>query len=138
MNHELLQMVNYEQVFSPQVIEKIQELFDIDVSTEECLEFIDKFGEQDFLQYYDKFVEFDHLFGKNVNIDILIDFYSGLSFLDLFFYGKYSSREFFIEEIFGGGVNEIIAIDWQQTIANASKLYDFIPTPTNEYYIFRK
>ena len=100
MNNELLQIVNYEQVFSPQVIEKIQELFDIDVSTEECLEFIDKFGEDDFLQYYDDYIDFDHEVGKYVNIETLIDFYSGLSFLDLEFYGKYTSQVDFIEKYY--------------------------------------
>ena len=53
MNTDLLYTINkklqYEAIFSSPVIEKIQELFDIDVSTEECLEFIERFGENEFL-----------------------------------------------------------------------------------------
>jgi hypothetical protein len=137
MNHELLQMVNYEQVFSPQVIEKIQELFDIDVSTEECLEFIDKFGEDDFLQYYDDYIDFDNELGKYVNIETLIDFYSGLSFLDLDFYGKYTSQVDFIEKHYELDLPPVIIIDWQQTTSYVSKLFDFVPCGDG-YYVFRK
>ena len=137
MNHELLQMINYEQVFSPQVIEKIQELFDIDVSTEDCLEFIDKFGEDDFLQYYDDYIDFDDEVGKYVNIQTLIDFYSGLSFLDLEFYGRYTSQVDFIEKYYEIDLPPVIIIDWEQTTSYVSKLFDFVPYKDG-YYVFGK
>jgi hypothetical protein len=137
MNNELLQIVNYEQVFSPKVIEKIQELFDIDVSTEEILEFIDKFGEDDFLQYYDDYIDFDHEVGKYVNIEKLIDFYSGLSFLDLEFYGKYTSQVEFIERYYELDLPPVIIIDWEQTTSYVSKLFDFVPYGDG-YYVFGK
>ena len=137
MNNELLQIVNYEQVFSPQVIEKIQELFDIDVSTEECLEFIDKFGEDDFLQYYDDYIDFDHEVGKYVNIETLIDFYSGLSFLDLEFYGRYTSQVDFIEKYYKLDLPPVIIIDWEQTTSYVSNLFDFVPCDDG-YYVFGK
>ena len=137
MNHELLQMVNYEQVFSPQVIEKIKELFDIDVSTEDCLEFIDRFGQDDFLQYYDDFIDFDNEVGKYVNIETLIDFYSGLSFLDLEFYGKYTSQADFIEKYYELDLPPVIIIDWEQTTSYVSKLFDFVSCEDG-YYVFGK
>lgn len=136
MNHELLQIMNYEQIFSPKVLEKIQELSDIDVSVEECLEFIDRFGEQDFLEYYESYVDFESDF-KFVNIQTLIDFYSGLSFLDLEFCGEFLSQKHFIEMYYNIYLSSVISIDWGQTILNVSKVFDFIPYE-NSFYIFSK
>lgn len=127
MNHELLQIVNYEQVFPPKVIKKIQELFDIDVSTEEILEFIDRFGEDDFLEYYDDFTDFDREFGGYVDIETLIEFYSGLSFLDLEFYGVYTSQVDFIEKYYEIDLPPVIIINWEETISYVSKLFDLVP-----------
>lgn len=136
MNHELLQIMNYEQIFSPKVVEKIQELSDIDVSVEECLEFIDRFGEQDFLEYYESYVDFESDF-KFVNIQTLIDFYSGLSFLDLEFYGEFPSQKHFIEMYYNIYLSPVISVDWDQTVLNASKFFDFIPYKDG-FYIFNK
>lgn len=136
MNHELLQIMNYEQIFSPKVVEKIQELSDTDVSVEECLEFIDRFGEQDFLEYYESYVDFESDF-KFVNIQTLIDFYSGLSFLDLEFHGEFPSQKHFIEMYYNIYLSSVISVDWDQTILNVSKFFDFIPYKDG-FYIFNK
>jgi hypothetical protein len=141
MNTELLYTVNkdlqYEMIFSPQVIQKIEELFDIDVSTEECLEFISKFGEQEFLDHFEDLIDFEYEF-KFVNIQTLIDFYSGLSFLDLDFYGQFPSRREFIEMHYClDDMDSVIIIDWNQTISQVSEIFDFIPSDDG-FYVFCK
>jgi hypothetical protein len=131
--------MHYEMIYSPDVVERLKELVEADYSAKDCLDFIDNYGEEDFLEYYDILVEFesDH---KSVNIQTLINYYSNFSFLDLEFMGEYPSERSFIEYYYCeiDRLSPLIIIDWQETISRVKKLFDFVPTNSGFFYIFAK
>lgn len=130
--------MKYECVYSPESVERLKELVEADYCAEDCLDFIDKYGEQDFLEYYDLFIDFQEDV-RYVNTQILIDYYSGFSFLDLEFYGEYKTQESFIERYYElDTLPPVIIIDWEKTFGYIKELFDFIPTDNNSFYIFGK
>jgi len=142
IENRMYEIVNmkYECVYSPEVVERLKELVEIDYPAEECLDFIDKYGEKDFLEYYDYFVDFESDF-KYVNTQLLIDYYSGFSFLYLDFYGEYKTKESFIETYYLlENLPPVISIDWEKTFNYVKELFDFIPSgkDQNSFYIFGK
>jgi hypothetical protein len=66
----------------------------------------------------------------------LIEYYSGFSFLDLEFYGEYKTERDFIEQYYEINLAPVIIIDWDQTINQVKKLFDFIPSTSKTFYIF--
>lgn len=130
--------MKYECVYSPEVVERMRELVEIDYPAEDCLDFIDKYGEQEFLDYYDLFVDFEKDC-KNVNTQVLIDYYSGFSFLDLEYYGEFPTQQSFIQMYYElERLPDIIIIDWEETIKYVKQLFDFVPSNKNSFYIFGK
>jgi hypothetical protein len=47
--------MNYEMLYSQDVIERMHDYNEADYCSDDCLAFIDKYGEADFLQYYDDY-----------------------------------------------------------------------------------
>jgi hypothetical protein len=130
--------MKYECVYSPEVVERMRELVEIDYPAEDCLDFIDNYGEQEFLDYYDLFVDFESDC-KNVNTQVLIDYYSGFSFLDLEYYGEFPTQQSFIQMYYElERLPDIIIIDWEETIKYVKQLFDFVPSNKNSFYIFGK
>lgn len=131
--------MTYECVYSPQVVERIKELVETDYPVENCLDFIDSYGEQDFFNYYDLFVDFELDF-KSIDTGVLIDFYSGFSFLDLEFMGEYSDEKSFIRKYYNelDILPPVISIDWEETIQQVKKFFDFVPSKKQTFYIFCK
>ena len=127
--------LKYECVYSPIIVKRIKELMEIDYPVDDCLDFVDLYGEKDFLDYYDLFVDFQHEYRK-INVNTLIEYYSGFSFLDLEFYGEYKTERDFIEQYYEINLAPVIIIDWDQTINQVKKLFDFIPSTSKTFYIF--
>lgn len=128
--------MKYEMVYSPEVVEEIKEWVSIDHSAEDCLDFVDRYGEEAFLEHYEAYVDFDQDY-PTIDLDILFDYYSGFDYLYLSFYGEYSSIQAFIEHYYIelDALPPIIMIDWEQTISQVEKLFDFIPTKKNTIYV---
>jgi hypothetical protein len=130
--------MKYECVYSLEVVERIQELAESDYSVDDCLDFIDKYGEEEFFQYYDLLVDFEEDC-KNVDTSILIDYYSGFSFLDQEYYGEYPCEQSFIEKYYEvEDFPSVVTIDWDKTINQVKQLFDFIPTGKQSLYVFGK
>jgi hypothetical protein len=131
--------MKYESVYSPEVVERMKELSEIDYPIDDCLDFIDKYGEEEFLEYYDLLVDFEHDF-RNVETQVLIDYYSGFSFLDLEYYGEFPSEKAFIEMYYPelDGLPAVLIIDWESTIRYVQELFDFVPSGKNAFHIFGK
>lgn len=128
--------LKYECVYSPEVVKEIQELVNEDYSPDECLDFIDQYGEEAFLEHYVNFGAFEYENPK-IDLEILIEYYSGFDFLYHHFYGEYKTKQAFIEHYYVelDALPPIIMIDWNSTISYVEKIFDFVPTKKNTFYV---
>ena len=131
---------HYEMLYSPEVIEKIKEYCDIDHDSDSCLEFIDKYGEADFLEYYDDYLDFDQLYGSRIDLDELVSFFSGFSFLYVDFYGDYDSvQDFAIKFYRLEELPEFLYIDWDMSIDCLKDQYEFVfHNKNHKFLVFGK
>lgn len=133
---EIIQMT-YETIFPKEVIELMKDLAEADYSMDDMVEFIQQYGEKEFLENYEfvKCYEFDY----KVNAQVLYDYYSGFDFLDMEFWGSYNSKEHFAKDFcYYDDLSNYLYVDWEKTIENLEKDYDMIETPYNNVIVIRK
>jgi hypothetical protein len=128
--------MNYETLYSQEVIERMKEYNEADYCSDDCLVFIDKYGEADFLQYYDDYLDFDDLYGSQLDLDELVSYFSGFSFLHTVFYGVYDSPQDFAVKFYK--LEELpvfLYIDWDISIDNLKDQYEFVFNNKNQNFL---
>ncbi len=118
---------SYKEILKPETVEFIDGLVDEGYEIVDILEFIDEHSEEDFVTYYEAYVEQ----GENLGYDVVDAFVKENGFCDVehcedAFVGSYRSGADFAEEFYNEQYNlpcEIV-VDWEQTW-DSSLYYDF-------------
>ena len=127
---------HYEMLYSQEVIERMKDYDDADYCSDDCLVFIDKYGEADFLQYYDDYLDFDDLYGSQLDLDELVSYFSGFSFLHTTFYRVYDSPQDFAVKFYK--LQELpvfLYIDWDISIDSLKDQYEFVFNNKNQNFL---
>ena len=118
---------NYKEIFSAEVVNKIDEFVDDNYDLESILEFIDANSEEDFLNYYEEYVTQ----GENLGYEVVDAFVEEFGLADVehtedAYVGEYSSEAEFAEEYTTESYNipDFVVIDWQATF-DQNLRYDF-------------
>ena len=130
---EAIQM-SYDKIFPKEVIQLMQDLAEADYSMDDMVEFIEKYGQKEFLENYEfvKAYEYDY----KIDSEVLYDYYSGFDFLDLEFWGKYNSKEHFAKDFcYYDDVSDYLYVDWEKTIENLEKEFDMIESESKTIVI---
>jgi hypothetical protein len=128
--------MNYETLYSQEVIDRMKEYEEVDYCSDDCLTFIDKFGEEDFLTYYDDYLNFNEIYGHILDLDELVSYFSGFSFLHTVFYGAFESPQDFVIKHFGlEELPHFLWIDWDITIDNVKDDYEIIFHDHNQKFL---
>jgi hypothetical protein len=128
--------MNYEMLYSQDVIERMKDYNEADYCSDDCLAFIDKYGEADFLQYYDDYLDFDDLYGRILDLDELVSYFSGFHFLHTVFYGAYESPQDFAIKHYGlEELPQFLWIDWDISIDNLKDDYEIVFHDHNQKFL---
>lgn len=128
--------MNYETLYSQEVIERMHDYNEADYCSDDCLAFIDKYGEADFLQYYDDYLDFDDLYGRILDLDELVSYFSGFHFLHTVFYGAYESPQDFAIKHYGlEELPQFLWIDWDISIDNLKDVYEIVFHDHNQKFL---
>ena len=122
--------------FPQDVQDKIDDLTDARYALDDMVAFIEEYGNDNFIQFYEEYVENGENYCYEA-VDAFIDEF-GIENIEHFtdaYYGQYDSEEQFAEQYTGDVYGEPpshLVIDWQQTWAtNLSYDYAF-----NDGYVF--
>lgn len=119
---------NYKETLSTATVEKIDELLDENYALDDILEFIDQYSEEDFVSYYESYVDQGEEIGYDV-VDAFIN-ENGIDNVEHAqdaYRGQYSSEADFAEEFttdIHGEMPSFVVIDWQATW-DTNLTYDF-------------
>ena len=109
---------NYKEIFSAEVVNKIDEFVEDNYALEDILEFIDANSEEDFLNYYEEYVTQ----GENLGYEVVDAFVEEFGLADVenteeAYVGEYRSEAEFAEEITTEqyDIPPFVVIDWQET-----------------------
>ena len=135
---------NYKEVFSKEVVEKIEELSEYSYELDELIDFVDTYGE-DKIEYVEDYLDaVNNIFcddGKAV-IDRWVD-YNGIEYVqgcDELYQGNYQSVEEFIDELelIDYDIPSWLVIDYEATWDSAIRFdYDKIEDPNFGYDFWR-
>jgi TPR repeat protein len=112
---------NYREIFSAETLEKIDGFVESQYDLGRMLEFIDEHFEEDFVKYYDEYVELGEENGYEA-VDAFIklnDLYDLAYFADAYI-GEYDSPYRMAQDYFDGETDRLdyrISIDWEETAA---------------------
>lgn len=121
--------VNYKEVFAAAVVEKIDELLEENNALECMLEFIDENSVEDFVTYYEEYVEQGESLGYDV-VDAFVKHHGDMSYVEHVadaYRGVYNSEAEFTEEYYNdvyGEIPTMLVVDWEATW-NSGLSYDF-------------
>ena len=92
---------NYKEIFAAATVEKIDELLEDNYAIDDMLEFIDNRNENDFVSFYEEYVNQ----GENLGYDVVDAFveYHGISYVEHTedaYRGRYDSGADFAEEYY--------------------------------------
>jgi len=127
---------NYAEVLKPETVEFIkanEEEYALDC----MLEFLDTYGEDDFVQFYDTYIEMGEKLGYDV-VDAFIkeEGIVNIEHVEDAFVGVYSSEAAFVEEYLddvGYNIPVFLVVDWQATWDQSLRFdYTFV-----DGYVFR-
>jgi len=132
--------VNFMIELDENVISKINELMEDSFYLEDMLDFINEHGDDNFIQYYDAYVEHgeSHSYGA---VDAFIEEF-GIQEVERFedaYYGQYDSKEQFaqqyVEDVHGFNYDDTpVIVDWTATWER-NLYYDFA---FNNGFVFNK
>ena len=118
---------NYKEVFTAEVVNKIDDFVEDNYALEDILEFIDANSEEDFLNYYGDYV----MQGENLGYDVVDAFVEEFGLADVenteeAYYGEHSSEADFAEDFYNdiSAIPVGIVVDWQATW-DQNLRYDF-------------
>jgi hypothetical protein len=124
--------VNYKEIFSAEVVEKVDELVEDNYALDDILEFIDANSEDDFISFYEEYCTA----GENIGYDVVDAFvkYQGsmcyVEYVEDAFRGVYCDEETFAEEYYNdvyGEVPGFLVVDWEATWKQSlSYEFDFV------------
>ena len=124
--------VNYKEIFSAEVVEKVDQLVEDNYALDDILEFIDNNSAEDFISYYEDYCTA----GENIGYDVVDAFvkYHGMSYVenveDAFrgvYYDEATFTEEVITEVYELDIPALVVVDWQATWdQNLRYDYDFI------------
>jgi len=124
--------VNYKEIFSAEVIEKVDELVEDNYALDDILEFIDNNSEADFISYYEQYCTAGENIGYDV-VDAFVKYHGDISYVENVedaFRGVYYDEETFAEEYYAevyGEVPGFLVIDWEATWKQSlSYEFDFV------------
>jgi hypothetical protein len=121
--------VNYKEIFSAEVVEKVDQLVEDNYALDDILEFIDNNSEDDFISYYEDYVKVGENVGYDV-VDAFVKYHGDISYVEYVedaFRGVYYDEETFAEEYYSeiyGEVPGFLVVDWEATWKQ-SLTYDF-------------
>ena len=119
---------NYKETLSTATVEKIDELLEDNYALDDILEFIDQYSEEDFVSYYEAYVDQGEEIGYDV-VDAFIN-ENGIDNVEHAqdaYRGQYDSEADFAEEFtteIHGEMPSFVVIDWQATW-DTNLTYDF-------------
>ena len=125
---------NYKEIYSTQVVEKIDELIEDNFYLDDMLVFIDEYSEEDFLNYYEEYVNFGEDYTYEA-VDAFIEEF-GIENINSFgdaYHGMYETGAAFAEQYFddmGYSIPDCVVVDWNETWER-NFYYDF--TISNGY-----
>ena len=124
--------VNYKEVLAAATVEKIDELLEDSYELTDILVFIDEHNEQDFIAYYEQYVEAGEDIGYDV-VDEFIGYHGDVSYVEYVkdaYRGSYDSEADFAEEYTQdvyGDVPAFVVVNWEATWErNLSYDFDYI------------
>jgi hypothetical protein len=121
--------VNYKEIFSAEVVEKVDQLVEDNYALDDILEFIDNNSEADFISYYEEYCTAGENIGYDV-VDAFVKYHGDISYVENVedaFRGVYYDEETFAEEYYAevyGEVPGFLVVDWEATWKQ-SLSYDF-------------
>ena len=121
--------VNYKEIFSAEVVEKVDQLVEDNYALDDILEFIDNNSAEDFISYYEEYCTAGENIGYDV-VDAFVKYHGSMSYVENVedaFRGVYYDEETFAEEYYSeiyGDVPAFLVVDWEQTWKQ-SLSYDF-------------
>ena len=121
--------MNYKEVFAAAVVEKIDELLEENNALECMLEFIHENSVEDFVTYYEEYVEQGESLGYDV-VDAFVKYHGDMSYVEHVadaYRGVYNSEADFAEEYYNdvyGEIPTMLVVDWEATW-NSGLSYDF-------------
>ena len=136
---------SYKETLGAEAVELIDELLEDNHDLSSMLEFIDEYNEDDFVTYYEEYVEQ----GEKVGYDVVDAFVKENGFCDVehceeAYVGTYAdgaefAEEFTTENFHGGDILEFVVIDWDLTWERGlSYDYDCVEVGYRQCYIFRR
>jgi antirestriction protein len=134
---------SYKETLKAETVELIDELLEDNYCLEDILVFIDEHSEEDFVTYYETYVEQ----GEKVGYEVVEAFIEEEGFCDLehvedAYVGTYASGADFAEELVeeqGGEIPSFVIVDYEETWAkNLSYDYTLVEKGYHNCYIFRK
>lgn len=120
---------NYKEVLQPATVEFIEEnCIEGEYELEDALKFIEEHNEEDFVRYYDTYINAGENIGYDV-VDAFIGYHGDVSYVEHVedsYYGTYNSEADFAEEYYSniGEVDAFLVVDWEATW-KSSLYYDF-------------
>ena len=121
--------VNYKEIFSAEVVEKVYQLVEDNYAFDDILEFIDNNSAEDFISYYEEYCTAGENIGYDV-VDAFVKYHGDMGYVEHVedaFRGVYYDEETFAEEYYNeiyGDVPAFLVVDWEQTWKQ-SLSYDF-------------
>jgi hypothetical protein len=121
--------VNYKEIFSLEVVEKVDELVEDNYALDDILEFIDANSEDDFISFYEEYCTAGENLGYDV-VDAFVKYHGSMCYVENVedaFRGVYYDEATFAEEYYTdvyGEVPGFLVVDWEATWKQ-SLTYDF-------------
>jgi hypothetical protein len=121
--------VNYKEIFSLEVVEKVDELVEDNYALDDILEFIDQNSEDDFISFYEQYCTAGENIGYDV-VDAFVKYQGSMCYVENVedaFRGVYYDEATFAEEYYTeiyGEVPGFLVVDWEATWKQ-SLTYDF-------------
>mgnify|MGYP003347902755 CR=1 FL=1 len=109
---------NYKETLKPETVEFIDGLLEDNYALDDILEFIDENSEEDFVTYYEEYVEQGEKVGYEVVDSFISEFgINNVEHCEEAFQGCYDSEAEFAEEFYTEqySIPDELVIDWQAT-----------------------
>ena len=121
--------VNYKEIFSAEVVEKVDQLVEDNYALDDILDFVDANSEADLVAYYEEYCTAGERIGYDV-VDAFVKYHGSMCYVENVedaFRGVYYDGATFAEEYYNdiyGEVPAFLVVDWDATWKQ-SLSYDF-------------
>ena len=121
--------VNYKEIFSAEVVEKVDQLVEDNYALDDILDFVDANSEADLVAYYEDYCTAGERIGYDV-VDAFVKYQGSMCYVENVedaFRGVYYDGATFAEEYYNdiyGEVPAFLVVDWDATWEQSLR-YDF-------------